>query len=322
MSKQNKPALIVFGKRPRQRPHAAWFAAADAAVARWIAQRHGLSTLKTTTKVLNELGNPIAEWQLVSRGEPILPTIRLDTFDQLQALADDARPAGEATKEPTDGTAERRSPETMLAIRRKLAGRRITVGADKAYDTADHVGEAACRQRHAACDAKQWSYQDRQTAQQRIDGRTTHHAGYAMSQSRRAMIECIFGWGKRVVPAKNQASRHSPRRRGLPAQPHCLQSGPHSGNWSLYDGTASRTARNDADFGFKAPTPMDFGRATNPQFQGIVHMYRDLIALRRNLSDETRGLTGQNLNVFHLDDSNKTLAYHRWENGGTATMSL
>ena len=29
-----------------------------------------------------------------------------------------------------------------------------------------------------------------------IDGRTTRHAGYAKSQSRRAMIECIFGWGK------------------------------------------------------------------------------------------------------------------------------
>ena len=29
-----------------------------------------------------------------------------------------------------------------------------------------------------------------------IDGRTTRHAGYGMSQSRRAMIECIFGWGK------------------------------------------------------------------------------------------------------------------------------
>jgi hypothetical protein len=39
------------------------------------------------------------------------------------------------------GTAERRSSETMLAIRRKLAGRRITVGADKAYDTADHVAK-------------------------------------------------------------------------------------------------------------------------------------------------------------------------------------
>jgi 1,4-alpha-glucan branching enzyme len=45
-------------------------------------------------------------------------------------------------------------------------------------------------------------------------------------------------------------------------------------------------------------------------------MYRDLIALRRNLAGHTGGLTGQNLNVFHLDDSNKTLAYHRWENGG------
>jgi hypothetical protein len=29
-----------------------------------------------------------------------------------------------------------------------------------------------------------------------IDDRTTRHPGYAMSQSRRAMIECIFGWGK------------------------------------------------------------------------------------------------------------------------------
>ena len=50
MSKQSKPALIVFGKGPRKQPRAAWFAAADAAVARWIAQRHGLSTLKATTR--------------------------------------------------------------------------------------------------------------------------------------------------------------------------------------------------------------------------------------------------------------------------------
>src|ERR1700722_14824859 len=30
-----------------------------------------------------------------------------------------------------------------------------------------------------------------------IDARTTRHPGHRMSQSRRAMIECIFGWGKR-----------------------------------------------------------------------------------------------------------------------------
>ena len=29
-----------------------------------------------------------------------------------------------------------------------------------------------------------------------IDGRTTRHEGYGMSQSCRAMIECIFGWAK------------------------------------------------------------------------------------------------------------------------------
>jgi Transposase DDE domain len=29
-----------------------------------------------------------------------------------------------------------------------------------------------------------------------LDRRTTRHEGYGMSQSRRAMTECIFGWGK------------------------------------------------------------------------------------------------------------------------------
>ena len=69
-------------------------------------------------------------------------------------------------------------------------------------------------------------------------------------------------------------------------------------------------------FGFNTPTNMDFGRAEDANFKGIVQMYRDLIALRRNLAGKTRGLTGQNLNVFHTDNGNKTLAYHRWENGG------
>jgi 1,4-alpha-glucan branching enzyme len=69
-------------------------------------------------------------------------------------------------------------------------------------------------------------------------------------------------------------------------------------------------------FGFNTPTNMDFNRADDPRFNGIVQMYRDLIALRRNVAGKTRGLTGQNLNVFHSDNSNKTLAYHRWENGG------
>jgi 1,4-alpha-glucan branching enzyme len=70
-------------------------------------------------------------------------------------------------------------------------------------------------------------------------------------------------------------------------------------------------------FGFKTPTNMDFTRADDPSFKGIVQMYRDLIALRRNVAGHTKGLTGQHLNVFHADNGNKTLAYHRFENGGS-----
>lgn len=69
-------------------------------------------------------------------------------------------------------------------------------------------------------------------------------------------------------------------------------------------------------FGFKTPTQVDFSRAEDANIKGIMQMYRDLIALRRNVRQKTRGLTGQNLNVFHLDNGNKTLAYHRWERGG------
>jgi Transposase DDE domain len=44
-----------------------------------------------------------------------------------------------------------------------------------------------------------------------IDGRTTRHRGYAASQSRRAMIECIFGWGK--LHGTMRKTRHRGLRR-------------------------------------------------------------------------------------------------------------
>lgn len=46
-------------------------------------------------------------------------------------------------------------------------------------------------------------------------------------------------------------------------------------------------------------------------------MYRDLIRLRRNWFDTTRGLRGPNVNVFHINDTNKVIGFHRWQNGGT-----
>ena len=94
------------------------------------------------------------------------------------------------------GTAERRVAEAMLTIRRKLAGRRITVGADKAYDTADHV--AALRAAGVTPHVTQNNGPTKTGKLRRsaIGARTTRHWGYGASLSRRPMIECIFGWGK------------------------------------------------------------------------------------------------------------------------------
>lgn len=95
-----------------------------------------------------------------------------------------------------NGTAERRASEKLLKAKAKETGRRITVAEDKAYDTADHV--AALRKLgvtpHVAQNDAETKTGKRRTSA--IDARTTRHEGYGMSQTRRKMIECIFGWGK------------------------------------------------------------------------------------------------------------------------------
>jgi 1,4-alpha-glucan branching enzyme len=67
-------------------------------------------------------------------------------------------------------------------------------------------------------------------------------------------------------------------------------------------------------FDFKKATPVRWDRVQ--QFKGIVQLYHDLIALRRNTDKKTSGLMAANTNVFHVDGQNKTLAYHRFGNGG------
>jgi transposase len=68
-----------------------------------------------------------------------------------------------------------------------------TVGADKAYDTRDFVAD--CRARnitpHVARHERRWGGSA-------IDGRTTRHGGYGVSQTIRARIEEHFGWAKTV----------------------------------------------------------------------------------------------------------------------------
>lgn len=95
-----------------------------------------------------------------------------------------------------NGTAERRASETMLKARRNAAGRRITAGEDKAYDTADHVANLRAIGVTPHVTQTQAVTKTGKNRNNAIDERTMRHPGYGMSQSRRAIIECIFGWGK------------------------------------------------------------------------------------------------------------------------------
>jgi 1,4-alpha-glucan branching enzyme len=65
---------------------------------------------------------------------------------------------------------------------------------------------------------------------------------------------------------------------------------------------------------FQDTVPLDWTRLQ--AFSGIHLLYRDLIRLRRNWSDETRGLRGQHIHVHHVNNTDKVVAFHRWDNGG------
>jgi hypothetical protein len=95
-----------------------------------------------------------------------------------------------------NGTAERRASERMLKTKAREAGRRISAGEDKAYDTADHVANLRAINVTPHVTQNNGVTKTGKSRRSAIDERTTRHQGYGMSQSRRPMIECIFGWGK------------------------------------------------------------------------------------------------------------------------------
>jgi hypothetical protein len=93
------------------------------------------------------------------------------------------------------GTAKR---ETALDLIDGRHGRRrqITLGADKAYDVTQFVHDLRKRSvtPHIAIDGHlSKTGKPRKTA---LDGRTTCHAGYDISQRCRKRIEEVFGWIK------------------------------------------------------------------------------------------------------------------------------
>src|ERR1700738_1357016 len=95
-----------------------------------------------------------------------------------------------------DGLAERDAALLLLNDLQKGRGRRITVGADKAYDTKDFV--STVRELRVTPHVTQ-NTSNRRSA---IDGRTTRHGGYEISLSKRWLVEKPFGWLKQIGPLK------------------------------------------------------------------------------------------------------------------------
>jgi transposase len=90
-----------------------------------------------------------------------------------------------------NGTAERDA--ALLMAERIEGSRRVTVAADKGYDTQELVREM--RDMNVTPHVAQ---NDKRRGGSAIDGRTTRHAGYKVSQVKRKRIEEVFGWLKTV----------------------------------------------------------------------------------------------------------------------------
>ena len=110
----------------------------------------------------------------------------------------------QATVTPADGHGERDAARRMAAA---LPGRhRITLAADKAYDSRDFVADL--RSMRITPHVAQYTPSSRRRSA--IDARTTRHPGYAMSQRKRKRVEQGFGWMKTVGGLRKLRHRGGP----------------------------------------------------------------------------------------------------------------
>jgi transposase len=110
----------------------------------------------------------------------------------------------------TKATSRAEREAALVLIERHDPGseRRLTLGADKGYDTAGFVAECRrmCVTPHVASKVKHSA----------LDGRTTRHAAYATSQKKRKLIEEAFGWAKTIAGVAKV------KVRGLARVRHCF----------------------------------------------------------------------------------------------------
>jgi len=105
---------------------------------------------------------------------------------------------------PADGHGERDAALVMLE--RRPGHHRLTLAADKAYDSRDFV--ANLRALHVTPHVAQYATTGHRRSA--IDGRTTRHAGYARSQRKRKLVEQGFGWMNTIGGLRKLRHRGGP----------------------------------------------------------------------------------------------------------------
>jgi transposase len=98
------------------------------------------------------------------------------------------------TTEVCEATGRAECEAGLAMLEQVSGGQRVTVGADKGYDTRDFV--ATCRKLHVTPHVAQNTKRRGGSA---IDQRTTRHSGYAISQKKRKRIEECFGGLKTIA---------------------------------------------------------------------------------------------------------------------------
>ena len=107
------------------------------------------------------------------------------------------------------GTAERDAALTLVG---RLGGeRRITLGADKGYDAQAFIAELRSRHVTPHIAAVRRVSKTGAVRHSAIDGRTTRHPGYEISQRKRKRIEEVFGWVKAAAGLRQ--TKHRGRER-------------------------------------------------------------------------------------------------------------
>jgi transposase len=101
------------------------------------------------------------------------------------------------------GTAEREAAVEMMKQRR--AASRATLAGDRGYDTRGFVAQLR------ALGVTPHVAQNNSNRRSAIDGRTTRHDGYAVSQRKRKRVEEVFGWMKTVALQRKTRFRGTDR---------------------------------------------------------------------------------------------------------------